>query len=72
MPHPLPPEIVDDLFRHRYARLVAGLCRVLGPAHLELAEDVVQEAMLRALRVWPTEGVPDEPHAWVFRVARNL
>tara|TARA_R110002072_G_scaffold4174_1_gene29326 strand:- start:68 stop:1354 length:1287 start_codon:yes stop_codon:yes gene_type:complete len=68
----LPPDVVDDLFRHRYARMVAGLCRVLGPAKLELAEDVVQEAMMRALRVWPAEGVPEQPHAWVFRVARNL
>lgn len=68
----LPPDVVDDLFRHRYARLVSGLCRVLGPAQLELAEDVVQEAMMRALRIWPAEGVPEQPHAWVFRVARNL
>lgn len=68
----LPPDLVADLFRHRYARLVSGLCRILGPSRLELAEDVVQEAMMRALRVWPCEGIPDEPHAWVFRVARNL
>ena len=68
----LPPDVVDDLFRHRYARMVTGLTRVLGPAKLELAEDVVQEAMMRALRVWPAEGVPEQPHAWVFRVARNL
>lgn len=68
----LPPDVVDDLFRHRYARMVSGLCRILGPAKLELAEDVVQEAMMRALRVWPAEGVPEQPHAWVFRVARNL
>lgn len=68
----LPPELVDELFRHRYARMVAGLCRVLGPARLDLVEDVVQEAMMRALRVWPAEGVPDKPEAWVFRVARNL
>lgn len=68
----LPPDVVDDLFRHRYARMVSGLCRVLGPSKLELAEDVVQEAMMRALRIWPAEGVPDQPHAWVFRVARNL
>ncbi|HEX5053233.1 MAG TPA: sigma-70 family RNA polymerase sigma factor [Planctomycetota bacterium] len=68
----LPPQLVDDLFRHRYARMVAGLCRVLGPGRLDLVEDVVQEALLRALRVWPAEGVPDSPEAWVFRVARNL
>ncbi|MEZ6036973.1 MAG: sigma-70 family RNA polymerase sigma factor [Planctomycetota bacterium] len=67
-----PPDLVDDLFRHRYARMVSGLCRVLGPAHLDLAEDVVQEALVRAMRVWPAEGVPDQPDKWVFRVARNL
>ena len=68
----LPPDLVDELFRHRYARMVAGLCRVLGPSRLDLVEDVVQEALLRALRVWPAEGVPEKPEAWVFRVARNL
>ena len=68
----LPPDLVDELFRHRYARMVAGLCRVLGPGRLDLAEDVVQEALLRALRVWPAEGVPEKPEAWVCRVARNL
>lgn len=68
---PLPPDLVADLFRHRHAAMVAGLCRILGPQRLELAEDVVQEALLRALRVWPVEGVPEQPEAWVFRVARN-
>lgn len=72
MEHAGPPELVADLFRHRYGRMVAGLCRVLGPDRLDLVEDVVQEAMARALRVWPAEGVPDRPEAWVFRVARNL
>jgi len=52
--------------------MVSSLCRVLGPARLDLVEDVVQEALMRALRVWPAEGVPDKPEAWVFRVARNL
>jgi RNA polymerase sigma-70 factor (ECF subfamily) len=64
--------LVEDLFRRRYGALVASLCRILGPEHLELVEDVVQEAMLRALRTWPVEGVPERPDGWVFRVARNL
>ena len=68
----LPPDLVDNLFRQEYARMVSGLCRVLGPERLELVEDVVQEALLRALRVWPAEGIPDRPEAWLFRVARNL
>jgi RNA polymerase sigma-70 factor (ECF subfamily) len=68
---PLPPDLLAELFRHRHAAMVAGLCRILGPQRLELVEDVVQEAMLRALRVWPVEGVPEQPEAWLFRVARN-
>jgi RNA polymerase sigma-70 factor (ECF subfamily) len=67
-----PHELVDDLSRHRYGRLVAGLVRRLGPARIDLAEDVVAEAFLRALRAWPAEGVPERPDAWVFRVAWNL
>ncbi|HEV8239719.1 MAG TPA: sigma-70 family RNA polymerase sigma factor, partial [Thermoanaerobaculia bacterium] len=65
------PHLVEDLFRHRYGALVARLCRVLGAERLELAEDVVQEALLSALRNWPADGVPEQPEAWVFRVARN-
>jgi RNA polymerase sigma-70 factor (ECF subfamily) len=68
----LPPDVVAELFRHRYARLVATLCSKLGPGRLDLVEDVVQEALARALRIWPVEGVPDNPEAWVFRVAQNL
>jgi RNA polymerase sigma-70 factor (ECF subfamily) len=45
---------------------------VLGPERIDLAEDVVAEALLRALRTWPAEGLPERPDAWVFRVARNL
>ena len=66
------PQLVEHLFRHRYGEMVAGLCRVLGPDRLELVEDVVQEALLRALRTWPADGVPERPDAWVFSVARNL
>ena len=63
--------LVEHLFRREYARLVAGLVRVLGPGRLEAAEEVVQEALARALRTWPHAGVPDDPTAWLMRVARN-
>ncbi|MCB9915515.1 MAG: sigma-70 family RNA polymerase sigma factor [Planctomycetes bacterium] len=52
--------------------MVARLVRALGPGQLELAEDVTQEALVRALRAWPVQGVPREPEAWLFRVAKNL
>jgi RNA polymerase sigma-70 factor (ECF subfamily) len=63
---------LDALVRRGYGELVAKLVRVLGPARLQLAEDVVQEALLRALRHWPASGVPDDPHAWLLATARNL
>jgi RNA polymerase sigma-70 factor (ECF subfamily) len=52
--------------------MVAHLTRLLGPAQLELAEETVQEAMLRALQTWPYQGVPANAAAWLFRVAHNI
>lgn len=63
--------LVDHLFRREAGRLVAALTRALGPEHLDLAEDVVHEAMLAALRTWPVRGLPDDPVAWLARAARN-
>ena len=64
--------LIDGLFRHQYGRLVAGLTRVFGPARIDLVEDVVQEALLRACRSWPFRGVPEHPERWLLRVARNI
>lgn len=66
--HPL----LDGLYRRDAGRIVATLTRAFGAAHLELAEDVVQEAMMQALQDWPARGVPDDPAGWLYRVARNL
>ena len=64
-------ELVDDLFRRSAGRMLAALTRALGPAHMDLAEDVVQGALIKALELWPYSGIPDDPEAWLFRVARN-
>lgn len=66
------PGLVDHLFRRQAGRMVAALVRALGPARLDLAEDLVQEALVKALQRWPFHGIPDDPAAWLFRVARNL
>ena len=63
---------VDHLARRSYSAMVARLVRALGARHLELAEDVVQEAFVRALRTWHPEGLPREPERWLQRVAKNL
>jgi RNA polymerase sigma factor (sigma-70 family) len=70
-----PPEvsgIVEHLFRHEGAKMVATLTRIFGIEHLNLAEDVVQEALARALQTWPFYGVPKNPAAWIMRASRNL
>lgn len=64
-------ELTDQLFRRSAGRLVTHLTRALGAEHLGLVEDAVQDAMLRALQTWPFNGIPDNPEAWLFRVARN-
>lgn len=63
--------LLEHLFRHQAGRMVAHLTRLLGPAHIDLAEETVQEAMLRALQSWPYQGVPENASAWLFRVAHN-
>ena len=71
-PAPETGPLLDHLFRRQAGRIVAHLTRLLGPAYLELAEETVQEAMLRALQGWPAQGVPENPAAWLFRVSHNL
>jgi RNA polymerase sigma-70 factor (ECF subfamily) len=51
--------------------MVAWLTRIFGPAHIGLAEEVVQDALVKALQQWPYRGIPDNPTAWLLRVARN-
>jgi RNA polymerase sigma-70 factor (ECF subfamily) len=65
-------QVVEHLFRHEGAKMVATLTGIFGVEHLGLAEDVVQEALARALQTWPFYGVPENPAAWIMRASRNL
>jgi RNA polymerase sigma-70 factor (ECF subfamily) len=64
-------DLVDHLFRHHSAKIVATLTRVFGSRHLDLAEDVVQDALVKALQQWPFKGVPENPAGWLTLVAKN-
>ncbi|MEZ0273735.1 MAG: sigma factor, partial [Roseimicrobium sp.] len=66
------PRLTEHLFRHEAGRLVAMLTGIFGINRLQLAEDVVQEALARALQVWPYYGIPQNPPAWLMQTARNL
>jgi len=63
-------ELVADLFRRESAHLVSALARVLGPANLALAEDVVHDALLSAMQAWRF-GPPEDPKAWILQVAKH-
>ena len=63
--------LVDHLFRHSAGQMVSRLARWLGSARLDVAEEAVQDALVRALQTWPFGGVPAEPRAWLFQVARH-
>ena len=68
---PIPPQhIVDHLFRHESGKMIAVLTRIFGIHNLEMAEDVVQEAFLKATQVWKF-ALPENPSAWLMKVAKN-
>jgi RNA polymerase sigma-70 factor (ECF subfamily) len=67
----MPGEIVEDLFRREFARVVSTLTRIFGARNLALAEDVAQEALVRALELWPIRGTPANPGAWLIQTAKN-
>ena len=51
--------------------MASVLTCLLGFDRLDVAEDIVQDAMMLALRSWPGQGIPDNPRAWLYRVAKN-
>ena len=63
--------LVEHFFRHEYGRLVAVLSGRVGVQYIEAIEDAVQFALMTALESWTLGGLPDNPSAWVFRLAHN-
>ncbi|HVY73447.1 MAG TPA: DUF6596 domain-containing protein [Puia sp.] len=64
-------ELIPHLFRTEFSKIVAVLCRRFGIEHLETAEDLAGETFLAALETWPYKGVPKNPEAWLYTVAKN-
>jgi RNA polymerase sigma factor (sigma-70 family) len=65
------PVLPEHYFRHESGRLVAVLSRRFGMHRVELCEDAVQTALLRAVQSWSQRGLPDDKSAWLYRVALN-
>jgi RNA polymerase sigma factor (sigma-70 family) len=64
-------QLTDHLFRNEAKKMVSILTKIFGIENLETAEDVVQDTLLQAMNVWKLKGIPDNPSAWLFRVAKN-
>jgi RNA polymerase sigma factor (sigma-70 family) len=60
---------LEAVLREERGRLTAALVRILGD--WDLAEELVQDAAVSALEHWPTDGVPDNPGAWLMTAARR-
>lgn len=64
-------ELIPHLFRKEFSRITAVLCKSLGVSHIEAAEDIASETFVLALETWPYKGVPSNPQAWLYTVAKN-
>ncbi|MBK9800353.1 MAG: sigma-70 family RNA polymerase sigma factor [Bacteroidetes bacterium] len=64
-------QLTDHLFRHESGKMVSVLTKIFGPENLETAEDVVQQTFMDAIQLWKFKGVPENPSAWLFKVAKN-
>ena len=64
-------ELIPHLFRQEFRNIVAVLARQFGAGGLSAAEDIASETFATALQVWPYKGVPPNPVAWLYKVAKN-
>lgn len=65
-------ELTEHFFRNEYGKMVSVLTRYVGTEHVETAEDIVQETLLRAYDSWQHKGIPENPRAWLYTTAKNL
>jgi len=64
-------QAIDHLFRHESGKMVSVLSKLFGFKNLDAAQDIVQDTLLQAMKTWSYSGVPDNPSAWLYRVAKN-
>jgi RNA polymerase sigma-70 factor (ECF subfamily) len=64
-------ELIPHLFRTEFRKITAVLCRHLGLEYIETAEDIASETFLSALETWTYKGIPENPTAWLYTVAKN-
>lgn len=64
-------ELIPHLFRTEFRKITAVLCRHFGIEHIETAEDIASDTFLLAIETWTYKGLPANPTAWLYTVAKN-
>jgi RNA polymerase sigma-70 factor (ECF subfamily) len=64
-------ELIPHLFRTEYRKIVSVLCKRFGFSQMETAEDIAADTFLTAAQSWPYKGIPENPVAWLYFVAKN-
>jgi RNA polymerase sigma factor (sigma-70 family) len=64
-------ELIPQLFKTEYRKIISVLCKLFGIVHIELAEDITTDTFLLASETWGLKGVPKNPSAWLYTVAKN-
>jgi len=63
--------LIPQLFRTEYRKLVSVLSYRFGLEHIQAAEDIVSDTFLSATESWAIKGIPENPTAWLYTVAKN-
>ncbi len=64
-------ELIPHLFRTEFSKISSVLSKLFGIDHIETAEDIASETFLAALETWTYKGIPEQPVAWLYKVAKN-
>ena len=64
-------ELISQLFKAEYRKIISVLCKLFGIAHIEIAEDISNDTFLLASETWKLKGIPENPTAWLYTVAKN-
>jgi RNA polymerase sigma-70 factor (ECF subfamily) len=64
-------ELIPHLFRTEFSKITSVLCKLFGIEHIEIAEDIASDTFLSAVETWSYKGLPQNPVAWLYAVAKN-
>lgn len=64
-------ELIPKLFKTEYRKIISVLCKLFGIVHIEIAEDITNDTFLLASETWGLKGIPENPTAWLYTVAKN-